>query len=115
MKIGSRRLIAQFLALSAMFLLLSCRQIFPDCPESYSPNFHTSVNGLNSISVAQAFGSEPNIDIVAYTISNKVTSISFNLDFDSTKMTYAGYLTGAFLEQNGSHTSYAVNLDPKNL
>jgi hypothetical protein len=96
MKIESRRLVVQFLVLSVALLLLSCR---PDCPEAYTPYFHTSVNGLNSISIAQSVGQTMGVDVLAETINNKANSISFNIDFDSTKITYDGYLTGDFLNK----------------
>jgi hypothetical protein len=111
----SQRFVVLFLILLAGILLSSCGNNPGECPESYQPSFQSQYGGgKNSILLRQNSTEWTSIDVSADRIIDAVHSISFNLDFDSTKMTYDGYLTGMFFEQNGSHTSYAVNLDPGN-
>ena len=67
---------------------------------------------MNSIYLSQNMIQRSSVDVNAFTIAEEAASASFNLDFDSTKMTYTSFSTGTFFEQQGNHASYSVTLAP---
>lgn len=54
------------------------------------------------------------IDIKSNNISSNVYGAAFDVDFDSTKMTYNSYVAGSFLESGGNTVNYQVGLQSGN-
>lgn len=108
-----------------MFYILSALLIISACgggggSSSTSPSstivFTGSTPGSNSVYMAQnnITGDDLTIDIKANNISSGVYGTAFNVDFDSSKITYKSYTNGSFLEQGGNSASYQVALQSNN-
>lgn len=81
-------------------------------------SFSGSTPGNNAVYMAKnnalSSGNILAIDVNVNNVSNNVYGSAFDVDFDSTKMTYDSYAAGSFLESGGNTTSYQVGLQSGN-
>src|SRR4030067_692543 len=104
------------LLLFARIILILCMAVFisacPKLPDPVEPSKTISFSGSssgynvymqknNSLSTSDILA----IDVKADSVSN-VFGAAFDIDFDSTKMTYSSYSAGSFLETGGNSVSY---------
>lgn len=76
----------------------------------------TTSPGSNSVYMAKnnITGDDLSIDIKVNNISSGIYGTAFNVDFDSSKISYESYPEGSFLEQGGNSASYQMALQSNN-
>ena len=95
----------------AVLFLPACA---PTSPSSTTITFSGSNPGDNSVYMAKndtlSSGDIIAIDVKANNISGLVYGAAFDVDFDSSKVTYDSKVEGIFLEQGGNSPTYLVSL-----
>lgn len=109
-----------FAILCVLFFISGCGEWWDDndaTGPSQTITFSGTSAGSNSVYMAKndelSSGDTLAIDIKTSNVSN-VFGAAFDMDFDSSKMTYDSYAAGSFLESGGSTVNYQVALQSGN-
>lgn len=96
------------------FVLLFSNYGFAESGASVFSNFSGITPGADTVYMAKndslSTGDIIAIDVKANNISGSAYGAAFDMDFDSTKMTYDGHEIGSFFEQDGNSVSYQIGL-----